>query len=281
MSPDCSDGAAALPSAAPRLESGVAEVEPTDLPALLALAETLARKAAAVVLAARARGIRVESKRDDTPVTEADRAAEAVILAGLRSATPAIPVIAEEEVAAGGDASPAPLCWFVDPLDGTREFAAGREEFAVNIGLVRQGRPLIGAVILPASGELFSGLVGRGAWKEDASGRRAIAARPVPAEGPLVYASRQHADDPRIAAFAAAHRASRLVHAGSALKFCRVAEGTADLYPRFGTTMEWDTAAPQAIVEAAGGSVTTADGSPLAYGKPGFRNPDFLCRGRV
>jgi 3'(2'), 5'-bisphosphate nucleotidase len=253
---------------------------PPDLAALLALAEGLARGAAAAVLAARARGAPVETKRDDTPVTEADRAAEALIVAGLRAATPAIPVVAEEEVASGRPASPAPLFWLVDPLDGTREFAAGRPEFAVNIGLVREGRPLLGAVMLPASGELFSGLVGAGAWKEDASGRRAIAARPVPAEGAVVFASRHHADDPRIAAFAAAHRAARLVHAGSALKFCRVAEGAADLYPRFGTTMEWDTAAPQAVVEAAGGSVTTADGAPLGYGKPGWRNPDFLCRGR-
>lgn len=250
-----------------------------DLAALLALAERLAREAGAVVLSARAGGLAVETKPDDTPVTAADRAAEALILEGLRGATPAIPVIAEEEVAAGRGAAPASLFWLVDPLDGTREFAAGRGEFAVNVGLVRAGRPLLGAVALPATGEVFGGIVGQGAWKEDAAGRRPIAVRRVPASGPVVYASRQYAEDPRIAAFAAAHRASRVVHAGSALKFCRVAEGEADLYPRFGTTMEWDTAAPQAIVEAAGGSVTTADGAPLGYGKPGWRNPDFLCRG--
>jgi 3'(2'), 5'-bisphosphate nucleotidase len=252
-----------------------------DPAALLPLAARLAREAAAVIMDLRARGAAVETKADDTPVTEADRAAERLIVAGLRAATPGIPVIAEEEVASGRETGPGPAFWLVDPLDGTREFAAGRPEFAVNIALVRGGRPVLGAVALPATGELFSAVVGAGAWKEDASGRRPIAARAVPAAGAVVFASRHYADDPRIAAFAEAHGAARVVNAGSALKFCRVAEGVADLYPRFGSTMEWDTAAPQAIVEAAGGSVTTADGAPLGYGKPGWRNPDFLCRGRA
>lgn len=232
-------------------------------------------------MAIRARGCAVETKPDDTPVTEADRAAEAIIVAGLRAATPDIPVIAEEEVAAGRVVSPDALFWLVDPLDGTREFAAGRDEFAVNVGLVREGAPLLGAVALPATGEVFSGIVGAGAWKEAGGARRPIAARATPAEGPVVLGSRHYADDPRIAAFAAAHRAQRLVNLGSAVKFCRVAEGEADLYPRFGVTMEWDTAAPQAIVEAAGGCVTGGDGAPLRYGKPGWRNPDFVCRGRA
>lgn len=232
-------------------------------------------------MAVRARGCAVETKEDDTPVTEADRAAEAIIVAGLRAATPDIPVIAEEEVAAGRVVSPGPVFWLVDPLDGTREFAAGRDEFAVNVGLVRAGVPLLGAVALPASGELFGGIVAAGAWKEVGGVRRPIAARPTPAGGPVVLGSRHYADDPRIAAFAAAHRAQRLVNLGSAVKFCRVAEGEADLYPRFGVTMEWDTAAPQAIVEAAGGTVVTEDGLPLRYGKPGWRNPDFVCRGRA
>lgn len=237
-------------------------------------------------MAVRARGCAVETKPDDTPVTEADRAAEAIIVAGLRAATPDIPVIAEEEVAAGRVVSPGPLFWLVDPLDGTREFAAGRDEFAVNIGLVREGAPLLGAVALPATGELFGGIVGAGvraggAWKRAEGGWRPISARATPAEGPVVLGSRHYADDPRIAAFAAAHGAQKLVNLGSAVKFCRVAEGEADLYPRFGVTMEWDTAAPQAIVEAAGGSVNGIDGAPLRYGKPGWLNPDFVCRGRA
>jgi 3'(2'), 5'-bisphosphate nucleotidase len=252
-----------------------------DPQTLLDLAARLAREAAAAIMVARARGCAVETKPDDSPVTEADRTAEAIIVAALRAATPEIPVVAEEEVAAGRAVSPGAMFWLVDPLDGTREFAAGRPEFAVNVGLVRDGAPLLGAVALPATGELFGGIVGAGAWKEDGAVRRPIAARAAPAEGPVVLGSRHYADDPRIAAFAAAHRAQRLVNLGSAVKFCRVAEGEADLYPRFGVTMEWDTAAPQAIVEAAGGAVVTADGLPLRYGKLGWRNPDFVCRGRA
>ncbi len=252
-----------------------------DLPALLGLAERLAREAAAAILEVRARGCAVETKADETPVTEADRAAEALIVAGLRAAAPAIPVVAEEEIAAGRIAEAAPLFWLVDPLDGTREFAADRPDFAVNIGLVSGGRAILGAVALPATGELFSGIVGQGAWKADGAGRRPIAARRVPAGGAVVYASRHYADDPRIAAFTAGHRVARLVNVGSAVKFCRIAEGEGDLYPRFGLTMEWDTAAPQAVVEAAGGAVLAEGGAPLRYGKPGWRNPDFLCRGLV
>ncbi|MFQ3622696.1 MAG: 3'(2'),5'-bisphosphate nucleotidase CysQ, partial [Acetobacteraceae bacterium] len=152
--------------------------------------------------------------------------------------------------------------------------------FAVCLGLVREGRPVLGAVALPATGELFAGRVGHGAWKEDAAGRRPIAARRAPQDGLTVFASRQHKDDPRLARYLDGLRLASLANVGSALKFCRVAEGAADLYPRFGPTMEWDTAGPQAIVEAAGGSVLTADGAPLRYGKPGFINPDFVCRGR-
>jgi 3'(2'), 5'-bisphosphate nucleotidase len=212
-------------------------------------------------------------------VTEADHVAEALIVRGLREATPQIPVIAEEEVAAGRAEAPGVRFWLVDPLDGTREFAQGRDEFAVCIGLVEAGRPVLGVVALPASGELFLGLAGAGAWKQDASGRRPIAARRPPPEGLTVFASRHYADDPRLARYLAGLPVARLQNAGSALKFCRVAEGAADLYPRFGRTMEWDTAGPQAVVEAAGGSVRTSDGAPLAYGKPGFANPDFICRG--
>jgi 3'(2'), 5'-bisphosphate nucleotidase len=251
-----------------------------NLQELLDYAVRLAGEAARAIMAVRARGCVVETKADETPVTEADRAAEAIIVAGLRAATPDIPVIAEEEVAAGVTVEAGDMAWLVDPLDGTREFAAGREDFAVNIGLVRHGVPVLGAVALPATGELFGGIVGAGAWKEVGDLRGPIAARLPPAAGPVVLGSRHYADDPRIAAFAAAHHAQALINLGSAVKFCRVAEGAADLYPRFGVTMEWDTAAPQAIVEAAGGVVVTADGERLRYGKPGWRNPDFVCRGR-
>lgn len=248
-------------------------------PQCLDLAVRLALEAGAAIMAVRRAGVTVARKQDRTPVTEADHAAEALIVAGLREATPDIPVIAEEEIAAGRVERAGARFWLVDPLDGTREFAAGRDEFAVCIGLVEDGRPVLGAVALPATGELFLGLVGEGAWKQDGTGRRRIAARRAPAEGLTVFASRHLADDPRLARYLGGQTVARLVNAGSALKFCRVAEGAADLYPRFGRTMEWDTAAPQAVVEAAGGSVRTADGAPLRYGKPGFENPDFICRG--
>lgn len=248
-----------------------------DLGGLLAHAAGLARAAGAAILAIRARGCAVETKPDASPVTEADRAAEALILQGL--APLCIPVVAEEAEAAGAASLVAGEYWLVDPLDGTREFAAGRDEFTVNIGLVRHGRPVLGAVMLPATDELFLGIVGQGAWKE-ADGRRApIRARQVPAEGPTIYASSHHRHAPRLAAWLAAHRPARVLHIGSAQKFCRLAEGRGDLYPRLGTTMEWDTAAPQAVLEAAGGACTTPDGAALGYGKPGWRNGEFLARG--
>ncbi len=250
-----------------------------DDQALLALAVRLAEQAGAAILAVRARGFAVEQKDDHSPVTEADRAAEAIIVAGLRHATPDLPVIAEEEVAAGRITAPAPAFWLVDPLDGTREFASGKDEFVVNIGLVRDGRMALGVVAIPALEEMFSGIVGSGARKRDRSGEAAIHTRAPPEDGLTVVASRLHGDAARLATFLAGRRVARTQNYGSALKFCRLAEGVADLYPRFGRTMEWDTAAPQAVLEAAGGRVVTLDGAPLRYGKPGWENPHFLCWG--
>ena len=257
-----------------------------DDTALLGLAADLARRAGAIILAVRARGFETRSKADASPVTEADHAAEAVIVEGLRAALPGIPVIAEEEHAAGTFHGAAPEYWLVDPLDGTREFAAMRDEFTVNIGLVRDGRPVLGVVGVPAYGELFGGLVGDApqgsrAWKRTVSGEQAIRARVPPAAGLAVLASRHYATDPCLDAFLRGRRVQSVTHMGSALKIVRVAEGAGDLYPRFGRTMEWDTAAPQAVLEAAGGQVRLTDGSPLRYGKPGWENPGFVCTGRV
>lgn len=251
-----------------------------DDTALLALAADLALQAGAAILAVRDAGFAVERKEDRSPVTAADHAAEALIVAGLRAAAPEIPVIAEEEVAGGRITAPSAQYWLVDPLDGTREFAAGRNEFAVNIGLVRNGRAHLGVVGVPAFGELFGAIAGQGAWKRDAAGQRPIAARLPPAEGVVVLASRSHGDVPRLTAFLEGRHVARVEKYGSALKICRLAEGAADLYPRFGRTMEWDTCAPQAVLEAAGGSVRTVDGARLGYGKPGWENPDFVCFGR-
>jgi 3'(2'), 5'-bisphosphate nucleotidase len=246
---------------------------------LLELAVKLVEEAAAVITAVRAAGFAVDAKVDATPVTVADTRAEALIVAGLRAAAPEIPVIAEEEVAAGRITAPSVRYWLVDPLDGTREFAAGRDEFAVNIGLIVDGAPMLGAVASPALGEVHFGVVGQGAWRRRHGVDEKIAARRAPPEGLTVMASRHYADDPRLAEFLAGYRIASLTNIGSALKFLRVAEGAADFYPRLGRTMEWDTAAPQAVLEAAGGCVLTRDGAPLRYGKPGWENPDFFAWG--
>lgn len=252
-----------------------------DDAALLTLAAELAAQAGVAILQVRQSGFEVLRKQDRSPVTAADHASEAVIVAGLRAATPDIPVIAEEEVAAGRITAPAAQFWLVDPLDGTREFTAGSDEFAVNIGLVRDRRVALGVVGIPAADEMFGGIVGAGAWKRTATGQTAIAVRLPPAEGLTVLASRHHGDTAKLDAFLRERRVARTLNFGSSLKFCRLAEGIADLYPRFGRTMEWDTCAPQAVLEAAGGSVCTLDGAALRYGKPGWENPYFICAGRA
>ena len=253
-----------------------------DDTALLGLAADLARRAGAVILAVRARGFETTIKQDRSPVTEADHAAELLIVEGLRAATPGIPVVAEEEIAAGLIPEHHHTYWLVDPLDGTREFAAGRDEFTVNIGLVRDGRAVLGVVGVPAFGELFGGNATTGqAWKRTVAGEHAIRGRPTPAEGMHVLASRTYAADPRLQDILRGHPVAQVTHMGSALKIVRLAEGAADLYPRFGPTMEWDTAAPQAVLEAAGGTLCTMEGTLFTYGKPGWLNPGFLCTGRA
>jgi 3'(2'), 5'-bisphosphate nucleotidase len=246
---------------------------------LLHLAADLAQQAGAAILAVRQQGFAVAEKSDASPVTAADTAAEAVILAGLRAATPEIPVIAEEEMAAGREPACGGCFWLVDPLDGTLAFAEGRNEFTVNVGLVRDGRVVLGAVGVPGLEEMFGGIVGRGAWKRTPVGQNAITTRRQPEEGATVLASRHHGSDTRLEEFLRQRQVASIIHMGSALKFLRLAEGAADLYPRFGRTMEWDTAAPQAVLEAAGGRMCRVDGSPFTYGKPGWDNPPFVCFG--
>jgi 3'(2'), 5'-bisphosphate nucleotidase len=256
-------------------------------PELLDLAARLAGEAAAAILAVRDGGFVVQRKPDASPVTAADHAAEAVICAGLRAAAPGIPVIAEEEVAAGLDHAPAERFWLVDPLDGTKEFARGLDAFAVCIGLVEAGVPRLAALAVPARGLVYGGLVGVGAWLQPVAmrqgraslgERRPIRARKLPAEGAVVMASSSH-PDARLDRFLADRAVARIDRMGSAVKFCRVAEGAADLYPRFSSIMEWDIAAGHALVAAAGGRMTTLAGEPLRYGRAGFRAEPFLCQG--
>jgi 3'(2'), 5'-bisphosphate nucleotidase len=239
----------------------------------------LAERAAAVILDHYRGDAAVQLKADASPVTAADEAAEAVILAGLAALTPSIPVVAEETVAAGRipvlDDGP---FWLVDPLDGTKEFISKNGEFTVNIALIEGQEPVLGVVLAPALGKVWWGARGQGAMARDEGDRapRRIVARPWPAR-PVAVASRSHAD-PHTEAFLDAAGVSERISAGSSLKFCLVAEGKADLYPRFGRTMEWDTAAGHAVLSAAGGRVTTQGGAPFVYRKPGFENPGFIAR---
>jgi len=223
----------------------------------------------------------VQKKVDGSPVTAADQAAEAVILERLRAWTPDIPIVAEEAVAAGDvpDVSGGRF-WLVDPLDGTREFLGGNDEFTVNIALVETGAPVLGIVHAPALGLTYTGIVGRGAQlAEGRAPARPIAARPVPEGGLVVVASRRHGDQDALTGYLEKVHVLAERRIGSSLKFCLLATGEADLYPRFGRTMEWDTAAGDAVLRAAGGRVQTVDGDPLTYGKPGFENPYFVAFG--
>lgn len=241
----------------------------------------IVRAAGDLVMSVYARDFDVHTKSDASPVTEADERAEALIVTALRALAPDIPVVAEEMSARGeADAiSRGGRFWLVDPLDGTKEFVSRNGEFTVNIAFIEQGRPLLGVVGAPAVGRLYAGVVGQGAWLEDASGRRPIRAVAAPADGLRVVASRSHGDGAALDRFLQAYRVARVVNAGSSLKLCMMAAGEADLYPRLGRTMEWDIAAGHAVLAAAGGRVTRLDGGELAYGKPGFDNPHFAAWG--
>ncbi len=252
-------------------------VEPTD-PRLLDHVIAIARSAGAAIMPFyRQQDTAVRTKADASPVTAADEAADALICSALRELTPAIPVVSEESSGKYEGKAPASVFWLVDPLDGTREFIGGRDEFTVNIALVRDGEPVLGVVLLPARDELYAGVVGHGAVMIAGDSRRAIQCRAMPVDGATVAVSRSHGDREADGALLGHIRAAREVAAGSALKFCLVARGDADAYPRAGRTMEWDTAAGQAVLNAAGGSVVDRDGRPLRYGKPGFDNPAFLA----
>lgn len=249
-----------------------------------AMADTLtrlAREAGAAIMAVYdSPDFGVRAKADDSPVTEADLAADRVIVAGLEAAYPQIPVVTEER-ADSHDLGAGRTHFLVDPLDGTKEFVNRRGDFTVNIALVENGRPVAGVVYAPALGRLFRTEAGGGAAEVLADGT----ARPLrvaePDNGALrVVASKSHRDaatDDYIARYAVADFKS----AGSSLKFCLVASGEADFYPRLGRTMEWDTAAADAVLRAAGGHVVRLDdGTALTYGKPDRGNPFFLAFGR-
>jgi 3'(2'), 5'-bisphosphate nucleotidase len=250
---------------------------------------TIVSRAAAAILAVRAGALDLRTKADRTPVTAADHAAEAIILDAVAQLLPGIPTVSEEAVQAAPPAGLAGDFVLVDPLDGTREFIAGRDEFTVNVALVSGGRPRLGVIAAPALGLVWrtraSGGAERlrlapGAAATEAAERAPIRVRPRPRTGLVAAVSRSHLDAATEAYLARLGAVERIA-CGSALKFCRVAEGTADIYPRLGPTCEWDVAAGDAIVAAAGGAVTTPDGAPLAYGRAAeaFRVPAFIAWG--
>lgn len=252
----------------------------TDYAKYLEAVEQVARAAGERILAIYQRGFSVNEKQDGSPLTEADEAAHAAIVEGLASLVPGMPILSEEaaeipyEQRAGWQ-----RFWLVDPLDGTKEFISRNGEFTVNIALIEQGRPVLGVVYVPVTGVTYLGADEHGAFRRDsAHGLQPIRANAQRAGSLRVVASRSHADD-NLRTYLSQLGEHELVSMGSSLKFCLVAEGSADIYPRLGPTMEWDTGAAQCVVEAAGGRIVTLDNQPLRYNKPSLRNPWLFTSG--
>jgi 3'(2'), 5'-bisphosphate nucleotidase len=260
--------------------------QPSPSAHLLCLMQ-IAHKAGAKIMAIYNSGFEVASKSDASPVTEADTAAEAIILEQLRKLEPDANIIAEEAVSAGATPRVTPEFYLVDPLDGTREFISRNGEFTVNIALIKNGAPVAGVVYAPALSTMYAGELASGALEmplaadapwADSPDMKPITCPRLPASGIKVVASRSHRDE-ATDDWLAKRDVAEIVAAGSSLKFCLLAAGKAHLYPRFGRTMEWDTAAGHAVLAAAGGEVFEADGSLLRYGKQhrGFDNPAFIA----
>ena len=231
----------------------------------------------------------VAEKGDASPVTEADQKAETLILAALAKADPDLLVVAEEAASEGNVPDHGPRFALVDPLDGTREFVSRNGEFTVNIAIIEHGRPVMGVVYAPAKNRLFVAESHNSGWQAEAAPgadvpteRQSLRIRPCPEAGVTAIASKSHRT-PETDLWLDKHKVNETLGAGSSLKFCLIAAGEADLYPRMGRTMEWDTAAGQAVVEAAGGRVLTEEGTPLLYGKRerGYDNPHFIVYGDV
>ncbi len=241
----------------------------------------IADEAGAVIMKFYEDGAAVRTKAGSSPVTEADEAAERHIKTALRALTPEVPIVAEESFAAGDipEVGEDPF-WLVDPLDGTKEFINRNGEFTVNIGLIEAGKPVMGVVTVPAIVVTFFATGPGAAYvRRGGAASEPISARPAPPDGLVAAVSRSHRNA-ETDTYLAAHTIKHERSAGSSMKFGLIAAGEADLYPRLGRTMEWDTAAGDAVLRAAGGSVRSLDGKELVYGKDGFANPPFVARGR-
>jgi 3'(2'), 5'-bisphosphate nucleotidase len=221
----------------------------------------------------------VTHKEDKSPLTAADLASHKTIVKGLEQLTPEWPVLSEESESTPYETRREwPIFWLVDPLDGTKEFLKRNGEFTVNIALIEGDTPSLGVVYAPASGKMYFAARGVGAFKQENGKMSAISVQRGPKGATRVIISRSHAAD-ETALYTRQYGKCEFVPMGSSLKFCLVAEGVADVYPRSGPTMEWDTAAAHCILEQAGGSVTAADGARLRYNKPSLLNPGFLATG--
>ncbi|QXQ07701.1 3'(2'),5'-bisphosphate nucleotidase CysQ [Sphingosinicellaceae bacterium] len=240
------------------------------------------RAAAEVIEQVRIAGIVHRDKPDSSPVTEADEAAERLLTAAIRAIDDA-PIVGEEAHAAGHRPPPCARFWLIDPLDGTKDFIAGRAAYSVNVALVEGGMPVLGLVLSPRDGVLWTGVVGAGPGQGAFRQASANAARlPITTHAmrplPVIVVSHSHLDQ-STKDWVTALGACALEPAGSSLKFCRVAEGSADAYPRYGPTCEWDTAAGHAVLLAAGGAMHAAGGTDFTYGKPAYFNGGFLAVG--
>ena len=255
--------------------------DPIDLPALLPAVKAIAHRAGAEIMRVYGTDFSAERKDDGSPLTEADTASEKVIVAGLRELTPNIPIIGEENISGDSDVAPDARFWLVDPLDGTREFLKRNDEFCVCIGLVENRKPIFGVLYGPALDLTYGGAgPGTATVVRDGKPERPISCRTPSAEGLDVLGSRSHGRRQELEKFLGSQKIRAIDPCGSALKFGRLAEGLADIYPRVGPTCEWDTAAGHAILLAAGGHMETIDGNPFEYGKaPKYLNPGFVAKG--
>ena len=235
------------------------------------------REAGALIERIRRAGIVARDKADASPVTEADEAAERLLTVAIAAADPHALIVGEEACAAGVKPDPCARFWLIDPLDGTRDFIAGYPDYSVNVALIEAGEPVLGLVLAPRDGTLWAGAAGAGAFRERDGKRLTVATRQF-GVAPVVVTSRSHLDD-ATRAYAAAIPGADTRPSGSSLKFCLLAEGSADVYPRFGPTSEWDTAAGDAVLRAAGGATRQPGGAAFAYGKPGYLNGAFLAVG--
>jgi len=249
---------------------------------LIATTESAGR----AIMDVRARGFETMTKADSSPVTEADRIAEAIVVAEIERFTPRFPIVAEERMAEGTvPAFEGKSFWLIDALDGTKEFIKRGTDFTVNVALIWDGVPVLGIVHAPARAETYAGIADPEGSRRRAEVRRATETKPLATrrrpDKVVIAGSRSHEVVDEMNKFLEAYEVAERIVVGSSIKFCLVAEGLADFYPRFGPTSEWDTAAGHAVLRAAGGRVHCFDGVELAYNKPRFLNGRFLAEGRA